>query len=228
MRTLSPRPAALAARAALVLSLAFPAAGAALELTYAVAAGAARSELAETLRPLPGGGYAARAVDSGGAVDELILDAAGSVLEWRRGDPAGGLFLEARRDGRQVRLLGTVGGTAVDKRLDFGTEPWYQLHELSFAVAGFAAGGVRDFRTIDRTKLESVAFRAKPIGPEVLAARTGPVEAVRWELSVRGIPAFLFAARFWLRAGDGRYLRLETPALPGTPAGVVELVAAAD
>ncbi len=55
---------------------------------------------------------------------------------------------------------------------------------------------------------------------EVMGA---PVAALKYDLTVSGVPALFFTSHFWLRESDGRFLRLDVPPIFNLPRSRVDL-----
>jgi hypothetical protein len=168
-------------------------------------------------------GFAAVITTSVGEYDTLSMDKARSTLEWKRKVPGENTDLVAVRTGGQVRINGTYKGKPYDRTLDFGDLPWYQFQEISYEQ--FHASGAKSgsFWTIDRKTLKPSQFRADKSEPETITIMGSPVRTAKYDLTVRGVPAFIFKAHFWVREADGRFLRLSVPPIFNLPQSVVEL-----
>jgi hypothetical protein len=172
---------------------------------------------------LAGGRVDADIASSVGEYDSLVLDERRSTLEWKRRVDAEGTSLVATRDGAWVRISGTFKGKPYDKALDFGDLPWYEFQELSYEYFFMSEAATTAFWTIDRKTLKPSRFVAERDGEETIAVMGKTVLAIRYGLSVNGVPHFIFKAHFWLREKDGRFLRLDVPPIFNLPRSVVEL-----
>lgn len=170
-------------------------------------------------------GFSAALTTSVGEYDGLVMDSRRSTLEWERRFAAEDTYIRAERNGAEVRVSGTYKGRKYDKTHDIGDMPWYQLHEISYEAL-YAAGTVSaSFWTIDRKTLRPTEFKFTRQEKETIRVMGSPVPAVKYSLTVHGVPAFLFTSYFWLREPDGRFLKLEVPAVFGLPRSSVELTA---
>jgi hypothetical protein len=169
------------------------------------------------------GRISATIVSSVGEHDSIVMDGNRSTLEWRRRVDAEKTDITAIRNGAMVRIRGVYKGKPYDKALDFGSLPWYEFQEISYE-SFFATGAESgSFWTIDRKTLAPSRFLAERDGPETIIIMGGPVKAIRYGLSVNGVPHFIFKAHFWIRENDGRFLRLDVPPVFTLPRSVVEL-----
>jgi hypothetical protein len=168
-------------------------------------------------------GITAVIASSVGEYDDLRMNEERSTLEWRHKVPGEQTDLVALRTGSSVRMRGTYKGRPYDRTLDFGEVPWYQFQEISYEY--FYATGARsgDFWSIDRKTLKPSQFRADKSGPETITIMGTPVAAAKYDLTIHGVPAFIFKAHFWVREADGRFLRLSVPPVFNLPQSVVEL-----
>jgi hypothetical protein len=169
------------------------------------------------------GKISATIVSSVGEHDGIVMDGNRSTLEWRRRVDAEKTDITAVRNGAAVRIKGVYTGKPYDKTLDFGDLPWYEFQEISyerFFTTGAASGS---FWTIDRKTLAPSRFLAERDKTETITIMGRPVKAIRYGLSVNGVPHFIFKAHFWIRESDGRFLRLDVPPVFTLPRSVVEL-----
>ncbi len=170
-------------------------------------------------------GFTAELTTSVGEYDRLVMDSRRSTIEWERRYAAEDTYIRAERNGAEVRVSGTYKGRKYERTHDIGDMPWYQLHEISYEEL-YAAGTVSaSFWTIDRKTLKPTEFKFTRQGGETIRIMGSPVPAVKYSLTVHGVPAFLFTSHFWLREPDGRFLKLEVPAVLGLPRSSVELTA---
>jgi len=203
-----------------------PARAGALELTFTQTTGRETVVYRETLRP-SGSGYEAT-VESPRESNSVVLDSSRATLSWRITVPSEGMDITARRQGDLLIVSGRYKGEPYEQTVKAGGDPWYQFQELSQGLSTEGLGGSdekpRFFWTIDRRNLKPVKFRAERRQEQTIVALGRPVRAVRFDMTIAGVPAVLFRARFWLRISDGRYLRLEVPGFLGQEAdSVVEL-----
>lgn len=176
----------------------------------------------ETVTETPTG-YIAVLETSDGEYDRHVMDSLRSVLEWERKDPADGTDIRAIRQGSKVTVTGTLKGKPYEKTHDFGTQVWYQLQEASYEELYRSGRGKGSFWTIDRKSLKASEFKVEKIEEENILIMRTQIPVVKYSLSVSGVPAFLFKAHFWLRKTDGRFLKLEIPAVLGFPLSTIEL-----
>lgn len=168
-------------------------------------------------------GFRAVLTTSVGEYDSLVMDRKRSTLEWQRRLGSEGTDIRAERDGDTVRVRGTYKGKNYDKTHDIGSLPWYQLHEISYEEIYASGTPSASFWTIDRKTLKPTEFKYARVGEETVRIMGIAVPAVKYSLTVHGVPAFLFTSYFWLRKTDGRFLKLEVPAVLGLPRSSVEL-----
>jgi hypothetical protein len=209
----------LAALAAICMA-AFPLA--AQDTTLEWRAGNDRVTFSESVRA-NGSGFSAVITTSIGEYDSLSLDNRRSDLEWRRKVASEGTDLVAARDGSKVRIHGTYKGKPYDKTCDFGDLPWYQFQEISYEELFRTKAETSSFWTIDRTTLKPSLFKAQRSESAVIEVMGASVKAVKYDLTVSGVPAFLFTSHFWLRESDGRFLRLDVPPVFNLPRSQVDL-----
>lgn len=210
-----------AAFLSLVLGCALPIAS--LETTLEWRAGQKTIVFEEKLSP-SGAGWAAAIRTNIGERDYLEMDARRSTTEWRRSYPSEGTELRAVRKGSEVLVEGTYKGKPYSRKHDFGGEPWYQFQELSYEELFSSGAMAAGFWTIDRASLKPTYFTARrESGIATIELGGTRVEAIEYALTARGVPSIIFTARFWLRARDGRFLRLDVPPLLGLPRSSVEL-----
>jgi hypothetical protein len=168
-------------------------------------------------------GFSAIITTNIGEYDSLSLDERRSTLEWRRRFESQGTDLVAERSGSQVRVKGTYKGKPYDKTHDFGDLPWYQFQEISYEELFRAKAETSSFWTIDRLSLKPSLFRAQRSETVPIEAMGASVRAIKYDLTVSGVPAFLFTSHFWLRESDGRFLRLAVPPILNLPRSQVDL-----
>lgn len=195
---------------------------AALDTTFDWRVGEDRVVLKESVRPR-GSGFSAEISTSIGELDSLSLDGKRSTLEWRRKYEREGTDIAAVRNGSQVRVSGTYKGKPYDRIYDFGELPWYQFQEISYEELFRTGAETGSFWTIDRATLKSSLFTARKKKSVILEVMGAPARAIEYDLTVSGVPAFIFTSRFWLRESDGRFLRLDVPRILDHPASRVEL-----
>jgi hypothetical protein len=167
--------------------------------------------------------FVANIESSKGEVDSLIMDSNLSTLEWSRSYPHEGTELKGRREGRIVKVTGTFKNQPFALETDFGDLPWYQYQELSYPALAARRDPRAEFWTIGRADLKPTLFLSERQGSESLPVMGRPVQARRFYLTVHGVPALLFRSSFWIREGDGTFLRLAVPPVLGVPATLVEL-----
>jgi hypothetical protein len=170
-----------------------------------------------------GSGYSALITTNVGEADSLTMDARRSTLFWSRKVESEGTDLVARRSGQAVRITGRYKGKAYDKTHDFGDLPWYQFQEISYEELYKTKAESGSFWTIDRASLKPSLFKAELRGPTSIEAMGAPIKALKYDLYVNGVPAFLFTSHFWLRESDGRFLRLDVPPIFNLPRSRVDL-----
>jgi hypothetical protein len=170
-----------------------------------------------------GSGFSAVITTSVGERDSLAMDARRSTLEWRRSFEGEGTELVATRDGSMVRVRGTYKGRPYDKTHDFGDLPWYQFQEISYEELSRTRTEASSFWTIDRRSLKPSLFKAQRVESASIESMGSIVRAAKYDLTVSGVPAFLFTSHFWLRESDGRFLALEVPPILGLPRSRVDL-----
>lgn len=194
------------------------------ELVFEQVTGDERVIYRNTITP-EGSGYRIT-LESPGEYNECLLDENLSVLTWYIRRPADGTDLLFERDRNRITASGTRDGRVFNENYRIDNEPWYQFHELSMDRFGVSdATGIR-FWTIDRRKMDIVKFKAEKIAEERIEAGGKTWDAVKVELSLTGLAGILgWHSYFWLRASDGRYLRLEAPGFTSSdPDSTVELV----
>lgn len=204
------------------LTLAIPGLACALQTTLTWKVGKDTVVLQESIVASEAG-VSASITSSVGEYDKLSMDKERSTLEWRRKVPAENTDLIALRTGNIVRMRGKYKGQPYDRTLDFGELPWYQFQEISYEYLHASGARSGNFWTIDRKTLKPSQFRADKSEPEAIAIMGAQVAAAKYDLTVRGVPAFLFSAHFWVRESDGRFLRLAVPPIFNLPQSVVEL-----
>lgn len=170
-------------------------------------------------------GYSAVLTTSVGEYDSLVLDRRRSTTTWRRRVASENTDIIAERTGSQVRVRGSYKGKPYEKTHEIGDLPWFQLHEVSYEDLYASGLGDSRFWTIDRKTLKPTEFRAQRGEAETIVIGGKAVAAISYSLTVSGVPSFIFHSRFWLRKSDGRFLRLEAPAILGLPRSSVELTA---
>ena len=170
-----------------------------------------------------GSGFSAVITTNVGENDSLAMDDRRSTLEWRRRVEGEGTDLCAQRSGPKVRVKGIYKGKPYDRTHDFGALPWYQFQEISYEELFANKAEMSSFWTIDRKSLKPSLFKAQRSGVVSIDVMGAAVKATKYDLSVSGVPAFLFTSHFWLRESDGRFLRLDVPPILGLPRSQVEL-----
>ncbi len=170
-------------------------------------------------------GYSAVLTTSVGEYDSLALDKNRSTISWRRRVDSENTDISAVRLGSRVRVWGSYRGKPYERFHEIGDLPWYQLHEVSYEDLYASGRTEARFWTIDRKTLKPNEFRAERGEAETITIGGKAVAAVGYSLTVSGVPSFIFHSRFWLRKSDGRFLRLEAPAVLGLPRSSVELTA---
>jgi hypothetical protein len=172
-----------------------------------------------------GAGYEA-AVESPRERNAVRLDGSRGTVGWLIAFPSEGMEIEAERRGDTVVVSGKYRGRPYERSFSLAGDPWYQFQELSLDVLHASGRSPVHFWTIDRRNLKPVRFRAERHGEELLTVLGKPALAICYDMTIAGVPAVVFRARFWLRASDGRYLRLEVPGFLGQEASsTVELTA---
>jgi hypothetical protein len=170
-----------------------------------------------------GARYSAVITTSLGERDSLEMDQGRSTLEWRRSFEKEGTDLVALRSGPKVRVTGTYKGKPYDRTHDFGDLPWYQFQEISYEELFRAKAQASSFWTIDRASLKPSLFTAQRGETGSIEVLGASVRAIKYDLTVSGVPAFLFISHFWLRESDGRFLRLDVPPILSLPRSRVDL-----
>jgi hypothetical protein len=170
-----------------------------------------------------GSGLSAVITTNIGEYDSLSMDERRSTLEWRRRYEKESTDLVAMRTGSKVRIKGTYKGKPYDRTHDFGDLPWYQFQEISYEELFRAKAETSSFWTIDRLSLKPSLFKAQRSETGSIDAMGASVKAIKYALTVSGVPAFLFTSHFWLRESDGRFLRLEVPPVLNLPRSRVDL-----
>ncbi|MBU1001607.1 MAG: hypothetical protein KKE73_03680 [Proteobacteria bacterium] len=139
-------------------------------------------------------------------------------------NPAKGDTLTFRREGRSLRLTGTLDGKPMDK---------------GFEVDGLWFGSVLLLRDVVLTgQQESEFYMTKPEEErvvklvalrqetETLTIAGAPCEAVKYKYTVPGIQGLFWKSYYWYRLSDGLLVKTEeTRGLPGTQKVHSELIA---
>jgi hypothetical protein len=211
------------ALAALGLALAMaPAPARAVDLVYERRTGDQLVRYLESRTAKPDG-FAMSFRGSDGEESECSLAPDLSTRSWTMERLSDSTKMRFVREGRTIKAEGIFQGKPFRKTFQIDDDPWVEFHELG--LDGFAAADrtAITFWTIDRRNLNLVKFRAEKAGEEEIEAGGVRQGAVKAKLSLTGVLSVLgWRAWFWLRAGDGRYLRLEAPGL--TPADKPSLV----
>lgn len=159
-------------------------------------------------------GFAMSFQGSDGEKSECGLAPDLSTLSWTIERASDSTRLGFVREGRTIRAEGTFRGKPFRKSYSIDDDPWVEFHELG--LDGFASSDRPSitFWTIDRRNMGIVKFKAEKTGKEEIEIGGTRQRAVKASLSLTGILSVLgWRARFWLRAEDGRYLRLDAPGL---------------
>jgi len=216
------RPARRAVIALLVLLAPAPGRLAARDLVMTQVTGKDTVVYRQSLRPAAQGWEAI--VESPLESNTVALDSARATVSWRASNPSLGMQIAAERRGESVVIAGTFKGRPYEKSFSLGGDPWYQFHELSLDGLPSSGSPSASFWTIDRRTLKPLRFRAERRGDENVAVLGQSIASIRYDMTIAGIPPMVFRARFWLRASDGRYLRLEVASFLGQDtASTVEL-----
>ena len=170
-----------------------------------------------------GKGFSATISSSVGEFDSLLLDANRSTLEWRRSVPGERTEIVATRNGGQLLVKGTYKGKPYDAKVDVGELPWYQFQEISYERFFESGESSASFWTMDRKTLKPSLFKAEKVERVSIPIMDNLVKSIKYDLTIGGVPSFLFKAHFWIRESDGRFLKLEVPPILNLPRSVVEL-----
>jgi hypothetical protein len=195
----------------------------ALQLTFDVVSGDARWVYSETIT-WTGGGYRA-AVKGPTEEATMEMDEKRQTLAWDFSVPKEDTQVSARRVGETISVRGRFRSRPFTKDYAVGTLPWFEYQELALDDFGAADARSIAFATIDRSTMKLVRFRAEKRKEVDVQSLGRTVRAVETVILVDGVPEILFSSRAWLRRPDGRYLRLQVPAVGGTKPTRVELTA---
>lgn len=206
----------------LIVAALYPHAVTGLETTLVWTAGEDTVIFYESVTETPSG-YVAVLNTSVGEFDRQIMNKQRSVIEWERKDATEGTDILAKREGSKVTLKGIYKGKPYEKEHDFEDLPWYQLQEASYEELYRSGITKSNFMTIDRKTMRVTEFKAEKQEEESILIMGIQIPAIKYSLGIKGIPAFLFQAHFWLRKSDGRFLKLDAPAILGLPKSSVEL-----
>jgi hypothetical protein len=169
-------------------------------------------------------GFSAVITTNIGEYDSLFMDEHRLTLEWQRKVESEGTDLAAVRKGSKVQIKGMYKGKPYDKTHDFGDLPWYQFQEISYEEICRAKVETSSFWTIDRKTLKPSLFTAQRRETDSIRVMGTSIPAIKYDLTVSGVPAFLFTSHFWLRESDGRFLRLDVPQVFNLPRSRVDLI----
>jgi hypothetical protein len=169
-------------------------------------------------------GFRATIESEEGSVDTVRLDRDWATLEWTHKE-SGGSEIAAVREESAVSVQGKFKKLPINVRIDMGELPWFEFQEISYASLAARGNVGTECWVIDRRLLIAAKAYAEPKGAETISIAGRTVEALCFDLTMSGIPASIFVSRLWIRRGDGRFLRLESPSFLGYPASVLELAA---
>lgn len=155
----------------------------------------------------------------------LLFDPGLAVREWRLDRPAEGTRVRVLRRDNELRFRGTFRHQPLERSAAIDPAPWYQALSLSLQELLDHPGPAREFWMIRPDNLEVHKLRAKRQGKEWIEAEGVRQLAWRVRVTVPGVPAFLWHGDYWLREGDGTFLRFAgSRGLPGADI-LVQLVA---
>jgi len=206
----------------ILVSIFIPTAVFALETTLTWQLGKDTILFNESVKAM-GTGFSAVLTTSVGEYDSLEMDGKRSTVRWQRRVQSENTDVSAERNGSKVRVRGTYKGKPYDKTHDIGDLSWFQLHEISYEELYSAGVTTANFWTIDRKTMKPTEFRAELQLEESITIMGAPVQSIKYALTVNGVPSILFTSHFWLRKTDGRFLKLEVPAVLGLPRSSVVL-----
>lgn len=134
-------------------------------------------------------------------------DDAMSTISWSMDEPYANQSIFAQRKHNTIFITGMFQGKTINKSIEVDEAPWYQATSLS--LSKFVLSKKREvyFWTLHPDTLRAFKLKAvkKETEPFPLEGRQA-VEAVKVELSLKGILSPLFSCYYWFSLHDGTFL----------------------
>jgi len=150
-----------------------------------------------------------------------------STTAWTFSDPDRRMELEARLQGKDIHLSGTVGNDRVEKKFSAAGAPWNQLFQMG--LPPFALGKEKSFQfrsigTRGPGELKIGKFTVTRRNDETITLAGNEIKAIRLRISLSGLLSVFWHGDYWYRRDDGRFLRYRGKNRSGGPVAVSELI----
>lgn len=147
-----------------------------------------------------------------------------STRGWTVINPKQHTDIKAQRQADNIVLNGRWHGQTVQKVLHIDDAPWYQALSLSMRAVMDSSEESMAFWTLRPDELKPLKLKAVKKGMEVLNIGGRSIQAQKIEIRLTGMGALLGHSLYWLRPGDGLFLKYQGPiGLPGMACTVITL-----
>lgn len=117
-----------------------------------------------------------------------------------------------------IHLEGTFKGQKIDEKIETSNLPWIQFWEYGIINMLESEKSSMEYISIDPGKPEKIRiFIVKKKGVQEIEINDQKEDAIHLVITIKGIPAFIFHADYWMRSTDYLFLRSEMPQGPLAP-----------
>ena len=144
--------------------------------------------------------------------EKCITDTSYFCMIWEYSCTAKNTQFVAERKNNTIHLVGIFEGQKIDRKIETSNLPWVQFWEYGINNMLESKKSNMEFISIDPSKSEKIrTFVVKRKSVHKIDIDNQEEDAIHLVISIKGLPAFIFHADYWVRETDYLFLRSEMP-----------------
>lgn len=155
---------------------------------------------------------------------QIILDEKFATVKWINTKEDGTVDVYSRV-GNSIVIEAIRDGKKVNVKREINKDPWYA--SMEFGLGQFFRNGKKtvEFWNILPENLKAYKMKAEIQSIETVKISGIPIETMKVQVTINGIPAVFFHFLYWFRVSDGLFIRFEgAKGRPGTPKTIMEFI----
>jgi len=170
------------------------------------------------------GGKIKITLSKGNIRETCIVDTNYHCLKWIYIDRNNGYNFIAERSSNTIKIFGKIKGKEFKNSTVIGNKPWIQFWGYGLKSLASRKKSVMKFYSINAKKPKKGAhFIARNKGREIIKIGKKSQQSTRIEITIKGLPAFIFTAKLWFRTVDKLFIKSKMPEGPFVPITKIEI-----
>lgn len=155
---------------------------------------------------------------------QITLDEKYATVKWINTKKDGTIDVYSR-EGNSIVIEAIRDGKKVNVKREINKDPWYA--SMEFGLGQYFRNEKKniEFWNILPENLKAYKMKAEIQSLETIEISGTPVETMKVQVTINGIPAMFFHFLYWFRVSDGLFVRFEgAKGGPGAPKTIIEFV----